>query len=448
MKKLLVVGVILLFLGSSIPVLAFPNHPLSKTIYVDDDNVEGPWDGSIDHPYQHIQDGIDNASVGDTVFVFSGYYFENINITKAISLLGENRTTTTICYVYESDIKSIVTLLADEVIISHFTINSTTMKNWGMILKSVSDCKIEDNIFQAQYGLHLDQSNHNEVCHNSFQTLSFGVRIGWFDGEPASFNEIHDNHFTNTGSDSSASSGVLLEKTAVQNIIDANLFTNCHIYGICSYNSKNNLIQKNIIIGENGTSGIYMDWINEPADEGNIIQQNFIQGGEGGIATSTDGHLIEDNIITNTSYGFSFNFGPRNIIVRNNTVRNCDIGQDIWYADRGVIFEGNLYESNTYGILIDYSHNLTYSKNTIKDNVVGMIGVWSSSCDVNHNNFLNNKIDAFMYLSRFNWMKNYWDRPRILPKPIFGILPFIRFDLFPALIQSSNTKPYDIPTMN
>ncbi|MFO8077218.1 MAG: hypothetical protein R6U21_01050 [Thermoplasmatota archaeon] len=31
------------------------------TIYVDDDNISGPWEGTIDHPYQCIQDAIDAA---------------------------------------------------------------------------------------------------------------------------------------------------------------------------------------------------------------------------------------------------------------------------------------------------------------------------------------------------------------------------------------------------
>ncbi|HIG99638.1 MAG TPA: hypothetical protein HA258_03550, partial [Thermoplasmata archaeon] len=31
-----------------------------STIYVDDSNTDGPWDGSIEHPYQFIQDGVDH----------------------------------------------------------------------------------------------------------------------------------------------------------------------------------------------------------------------------------------------------------------------------------------------------------------------------------------------------------------------------------------------------
>ena len=46
------------------------------TIYVDDDNTEGPWDGTVEHPYQYIQDSIDNGQPGDSVYIFNGLYNE------------------------------------------------------------------------------------------------------------------------------------------------------------------------------------------------------------------------------------------------------------------------------------------------------------------------------------------------------------------------------------
>ena len=43
-------------------------------IYVDCKNNEGPWDGTLEHPYRWIWQGIDAANSGDTVFVFFGVY--------------------------------------------------------------------------------------------------------------------------------------------------------------------------------------------------------------------------------------------------------------------------------------------------------------------------------------------------------------------------------------
>ena len=67
LRKPITGGIILLFLLSSlIPLVSSDSPTFNKTIYVDDDNTEGLWEGTLEHPYQYIQDGIDSASDGDT----------------------------------------------------------------------------------------------------------------------------------------------------------------------------------------------------------------------------------------------------------------------------------------------------------------------------------------------------------------------------------------------
>ena len=62
------------------------------TIYVDDDNTGGPWNGTSAYPYQYIQDGVNAASDGDTVYVRDGTYSENVVSNKSITLRGDLKT--------------------------------------------------------------------------------------------------------------------------------------------------------------------------------------------------------------------------------------------------------------------------------------------------------------------------------------------------------------------
>jgi len=67
----------------------------SKTIFVDDDAPAG-GNGSKDRPFNNIQDGVDNATDGDTVRVFDGTYYENVVVNKTVNLSGNGSADTTI----------------------------------------------------------------------------------------------------------------------------------------------------------------------------------------------------------------------------------------------------------------------------------------------------------------------------------------------------------------
>jgi len=66
----------------------------NQTIYVNDDNTIGPWNGTIKYPYRTIKDGISNATTDCLIFVFNGTYNESFNINKKVKILGENKTDT------------------------------------------------------------------------------------------------------------------------------------------------------------------------------------------------------------------------------------------------------------------------------------------------------------------------------------------------------------------
>ncbi|MCJ7570581.1 MAG: hypothetical protein MUO82_01710, partial [Candidatus Thermoplasmatota archaeon] len=62
-------------------------------VYVDDDADPSWYDASH---VKTIQEGINNATAGDTVFVYNGTYYENVVVNKTISLVGEDKNGTII----------------------------------------------------------------------------------------------------------------------------------------------------------------------------------------------------------------------------------------------------------------------------------------------------------------------------------------------------------------
>ena len=211
MNKLLTFGAAILFIC-----LAFTTE-----ITADETNfgnilyVGGTGPGN----YSSIQDAIDNASDGDTVFVYNGTYYEELEITKNnISLIGENRDNTVIngdrggggIYLY----------FANWIIISGFTIKNCV---WGLELEQSEYVTIENNNItdHNSRGLYVeDGSKYLKILNNSitnngniginfdwrgtgYSTISGNVISGNTDAglwlSLSSYNTIEGNDFRNNG---------------------------------------------------------------------------------------------------------------------------------------------------------------------------------------------------------------------------------------------------------
>lgn len=177
--------------------------------------------------YSTIQSAVDNASAGDTVFVFddSAPYYENIVIRTPIQLLGENRTTTGI-----EGGDHAISIHADGVTVRGFRI-SNVGDFWnccGFFITSdgntISENIIIDN--QRMNSVYLYDSSYNTISGNLIQDNQYhAIRL-----EYATHNVIEQNTIVNNRGYgiylSESSENEIIGNTVVQSYWDGVLLGN------------------------------------------------------------------------------------------------------------------------------------------------------------------------------------------------------------------------------
>jgi len=256
MKRLLSIGIILLFIGMNIPSTG-TTVDKSSTIPYDGKTLYAG--GSGPNNYTKIQDAIDDASDGDTVFVFNGTYYENVVVNKSIDLIGEDKNTTII-----DGNRYVINITADEVTISGFTIQDYTNGSHayiGIFIRSDHNI-ISGNILtgNVSHGIEMYQSESNIISNNIITRV--------YDGIVLSFDERNNNISGNIIKDCEA--GIILVWYTNNNSIFGNTLTN-NTWGITTA-----MFNINGIISKNNISDSYTGIIALNCFNYKITKNNFI----------------------------------------------------------------------------------------------------------------------------------------------------------------------------
>jgi len=260
-KTLALTLILALFVSSVVGLQSVKSSP--KTITVPDD-------------YSSIQDAIDYASAGDTVFVRRGNYtlpgiVEGLTINKSISLIGENKQNTILTQAPYRYGRDAIKISADKVTISGFTVKEGIMHNIGI---DGSGCKITDNYIINSYNNGIDVNGKDNVI--SGNTISdnpvFGIYVAASDSA-ISLNNIDNNGFA----------GIIIDSC------------------------------KKVIVSQNNIASNGNPYSDVPIDE------------KGGLILRWTGpfYVQENNITNNNGFGIQFGEGCNNaIICRNNIIAN------------------------------------------------------------------------------------------------------------------------------
>ncbi|MBE3138093.1 MAG: right-handed parallel beta-helix repeat-containing protein [Thermoplasmata archaeon] len=284
------------------------------TVYVDD-NALPEWYNATH--VKTIQEGVTNATAGDTVYVYNGTYFEKVNVTKRVSLVGESR---------------------DNVIV-----NGSGTGNVFIITTPVTNVNISTfTITNGQYGIQIYKSSNNSITNcNVYKHTSGGIYV---------YSTSKNNKITNCNTYKNTGHGISISTSSNQNNI-----TNCNTYnntntGITITGGSNNNIITNCNIYNN--SGQY--------------------SGQGiNIAGSINNSLRNCNVYRNNNYG---------IVTASNSldtsITSCNVYNQITYY--GIYFQGSrrnnvtncdVYNNKQYAFYFGSSSYNKFRGNTIHDNV-------------------------------------------------------------------------------
>ena len=287
-KNILAIGIVFLFILSVLTPITFGyNVKISdaieqpstlsrgKTLYVG---------GSGDGNYTKIQDAIDNASKGDTVFVYddSSPYYENIHVKSSINLVGEDRDTT---IVDGGGVDDVFNVSAEYVSITGFSIQNSGISSYdaGIEIHSQYNTITDNTILNNEFGVLLEDSNSNTIVDNIISNNELSLILGLY----SSNNTITDNTISNNYA------GIYLYDSSCNTITDNTILNNR--FCVLLVDSNSNTIMGNTIT--NNEYGIYLEYSNSNTVTGNTISNNMDVGIE--LYRSNYNTIYHNNFINN-----------------------------------------------------------------------------------------------------------------------------------------------------
>jgi parallel beta-helix repeat protein len=303
--------------------------------YVDDDAVPSWYDSTH---VKTIQEGIDNATVGATVYIWDGiYYCEGIMINKSVSLIGNGTTNT----VLEWDdliggLNSMVLIHSvDNVNISDLHFNNSQHGDIHLYPPYPSEYYVN---YTHIYNCLFTNSSSNKNSINMYCSAE----------THANYINISNNEFYNGGKYS------MYIKYCENITIFNNTIQYCY-GGVALYNSKNSVISyNNILYSDDGES------IGIPYSTNSTIYYNTMKYGNWTSLYTDDGTnncTIYNNTITDFNesgcFGVELYSSYDNLIYNNyfNNIQNAyDDGLNTWNISKtlGTNIIGGLYLGGNY----------------------------------------------------------------------------------------------------
>jgi parallel beta-helix repeat protein len=266
--------------------------------------------------YPTIGEAVANASPGDTVFVKSGTYHENVLIDKSLLIVGEDSANTVVIGEGGVNGGNVITLAANNVTVTGFTVKSADY----------------NSVSQYANGINVKGDNCT-VRGNNIENTFWGVLCAI-----QSFTLITENNITDNFKE-----------------------------GIRFYGGSYNTISGNFIAG-NKASGIAMEGYS------NVISRNVIRNNTRAIGLGASYSVVFANVISDNSESGIYFVGSNNTVTANQI---SDDGWGIYFPPYFAAPNGNkIYHNNfvnvNQNVYVTSVYNINYWDNVAEGNY------WSS----------------------------------------------------------------------
>lgn len=331
--------------------------------------------------YTKVQDGINAANPGDTVYVYSGAYNENIVINKSITLISESKENTIIKGAASGHV---IKITADFVNISSFNIQDAIGEGYDSIMMDkVQNCRIIDNIIKnSDDGVYLLDSHWNIISDNIIQDNDInGIFASFSDNNIFKNNKIYYNQ-----------KGIVIGSYSDSNEIFDNNIEGEKVYlqgiGIdIGTSTTENLVYRNYLddFDDNAKDlGTGNTWYNSSTQEGNYWDDYTGKDDDNGRGDIP--YNINDDASVQDIYPLGyFQSGSQDPIISININPNPATHGQTVYFNGHVIYDGTILDwewSSSINGVLSHLEDFTYSGLSIGTHTISLRvedddGYWS-----------------------------------------------------------------------
>jgi parallel beta-helix repeat protein len=295
--------------------------------------VYSPYNYTVDDygvaDFNTIQEAIDFARDGDTIFVYGGIYLEHLIINKSITLVGEDEDKT---FIDGEGTGIVVYITGEDVSITGFTIQN------------------------GEYGIFCDESVSTTITYNTITNYVYGIYNNKTTGGYITHNKI------------SVGENGIVTFEAFNDAIRYNTISHNTVYGAKDFNSQlKNCFNWNYF--HHNYIAYYYD-PDTPLEtlefDGNVIEDNYI-----GIKVAEASTVsITNNTITRNEYGIYLINASPNILF--NYISDAKYGIYIENSS-SLILDNVISKISEYGIYAEDGKSLRIINNSLVDGKMFMV---------------------------------------------------------------------------